>query len=306
MLQQTQASRVVDAFTRFIDRFPTVEALAAADEQDVLAAWSGLGYYRRARNLHAAARAIVEEHDGRVPAAPEALRTLPGVGRYTAGAVASIVFGARTPLVDANVRRVLMRIDGIDAAADDPGVDAAIWRRAEELVTVCDDPGALNEGLMELGALVCTPRSPRCGACPVRRSCRASRLADPGSIPRPKPAPARRLVHHAAVIVRDRRGRVLVEQRPPDGLWASMWQAPTIESADAPPSAAALQRAIGVASARRAGSFDHQTTHRLVRFWLFRGRLAAGRRPSRGRFVTAADAAALPMATPHRRILEEA
>jgi len=178
MLQQTQVARVIEKFTEFVGRFPTVEALARADEGGVLAVWSGLGYYRRARHLHRAAREIVARFEGRVPTTVEELMTLPGVGRYTAGAVASMVFGRAEPLVDGNVARVLVRIEGRECSAAE-GV-AWAWERAGELVRIAEapkgqsakrsllGPGVFNEGLMELGAVVCVPRGPRCGVCPVR------------------------------------------------------------------------------------------------------------------------------------------
>lgn len=165
MLQQTQVARVVERFGAFMRRFPTVAALAGADEADVIALWAGLGYYRRARHLHAAAKRIVHEHGGEVPRAAAALRALPGVGRYTAGAIASMAMGQRVPLVDGNVARVLMRLEA--RAGDVAQGQAWAWERAGELVSSSTSAGAFNEGLMELGATVCVPGRPRCEACPL-------------------------------------------------------------------------------------------------------------------------------------------
>src|SRR5688572_23843941 len=172
MLQQTQVATVIPYFNGFIARFPNLQSLAAADEQDVLRLWQGLGYYSRARNLQRAARTIVAEHDGRVPETAEALRTLSGVGRYTAGAVASIAFDCRAPIVDGNVARLLCRVDRIESDPRETDTAAQLWRRAEQILPRkrCGD---FNSALMELGATVCTPRSPQCLVCPVRDHCEA-------------------------------------------------------------------------------------------------------------------------------------
>lgn len=240
MLQQTQVSRVAGegpgtepgAFARFVARFPTPAALASADEAEVMALWAGLGYYRRARHLHAAARAIVERHGGRVPDDPAALRALPGVGRYTAGAIASIVFGRREPIVDGNVRRVLLRVAGNDADPASRDTETWAWAEAARFVAASARPGAFNEGLMELGATVClpAPASPRCEACPWARACRARALGLEDRIPRAKRPPRRGVLHLLVVVVRDGRGRLLLERRGPGGLWPGLWQPPTLES----------------------------------------------------------------------------
>jgi len=179
MLQQTQVSRVAERYVEFLRRFPTVRGLAEADEQEVLAAWQGLGYYRRARNLHAAARLIVAERGGRIPRTVDGLRQLPGVGRYTAGAIASIVYGAPAPIVDGNVQRVIARWDANDAPPADASTVAETWRRAEDLVGATARPGVLNEALMELGATVCTPVNPM----PRRRVVRGATGRAPGLHP---------------------------------------------------------------------------------------------------------------------------
>jgi len=269
MLQQTQVARVLEKFDPFISRFPTIHTLAAATEQQVLAMWSGLGYYRRARLLHAAARAIVAHHVGFVPRDTAVLRTLPGIGRYTAGAIASIVFDRPEPIVDGNVSRVLLRLHGHDAATNDPAAVAWTWDRAAELARAAASPATVNEGLMELGAVVCTPRSPRCSACPLSRPCIARREGRQDEIPRPKAALKRPPMSVESVVVRDRRGRVLLQKREESGMWASMWQAPTIEH-DGPPARAPdahrrLDAWLNLAGLRHVGAFMHPTSHRDVR-----------------------------------------
>jgi A/G-specific adenine glycosylase len=295
MLQQTQVSRVVEKFGPFLDRFDSVQALAAAPEGEVLAAWSGMGYYRRARNLQAAARAIVERHGGLVPGDVKALRALPGIGRYTAGAIASIVFGRAVATVDGNIARVLLRVEGRELEAA-KGVLWA-WTRAEQLMAAvagCDTdqrdccrarsrhiggrarrtaPGVLNEALMELGATVCTPRLPRCGECPLRGMCQAAAEARQERIPRPKVQRERPVLHCASVVLEDGRGRVLVEQRGERGMWAGLWQAPTLECGQRPARRADLERVMGLPRGvlAKVGAFSHATTHRDVRFVVWKG-----------------------------------
>lgn len=300
MLQQTQVSRVLEKFGVFVARFPTATALAEAPEAEVLAAWSGLGYYRRARLLHGAARAIADRHDGAVPRDVDELRGLPGIGRYTAGAIASIAFGLPEPIVDGNVARVLLRLEGRDAASDDRQAIARVWERAESLVRAADDPGTFNEGLMELGAVVCTPRGPSCDVCPLADRCAAYATGRTEDIPRPKARAKRRNLYCASAVVRDRRGRLLVEQRAEEGLWARMWQAPTLERDDRRPGVAELS-ALGLAGLRRAGSFVHQTTHRIVRFDVYEARV--GRAAAPGVWRTRRQIESLAISNAQRRIL---
>lgn len=312
MLQQTQVSRVLERFPRFMARFPDVRALAAADEHAVLAEWSGMGYYRRARNLHAAAKMIVEEFGGRVPREVESLRRLPGVGRYTAGAIASMAYNEAAPIVDGNVARVLLRIHGRDAASDDRKVQAWLWERAEALAAASDRPGVVNEALMELGATVCVPGPalPRCQACPLNASCAAKREGRQAEIPRPKARARQKNLYCGVVVARRSDGAILMEQRPGKGMWAGLWQAPTLESAERPVSAGEVAAAIGVRAGllRPESNFEHQTTHRRVLFCVWRAevdeRAAAG--ISRGLWMTAAKAAGLGLSNAQRRILADA
>ncbi len=228
MLQQTRVDAVRPYFARFLERFPTLRSLAEAPEADVLAAWSGLGYYRRARTLRQAARAIVADHDGVFPRERESLLALPGIGPYTAGAIASIAFDAREPLVDGNVARVLSRLFALDG--DPRSSDAQLWSLARELLPTESSCGDWNQALMELGALVCTPREPRCGTCPLRAECRALEEDRVDELPRPKPRPSAIAVDLVVIaVVAD--GRWLLERRPSSGRMADMWQLPTIEIA---------------------------------------------------------------------------
>ncbi len=293
MLQQTQVATVLPYFARFIAAFPTVGSLARASEQRVLRLWQGLGYYRRARLLHAAARAIVREHGGAIPASLDALLQLPGVGRYTAGAVASIAFGVRAPLVDGNVARVLSRwfcVKGDDAAE-------RLWRIADEMVPA-RSPGDFNQALMELGAMVCTPRAPRCEACPVQRWCRAFEAGRVDEYPSAKNRKRPRVVRQDVVAVRCN-GRWLVQQRDGEGMWAGMWQLPTRESSHGP-LRAWVERTAGtiVTPLRRIGQFNHATTHRTVRFVVWTCQANPMHSPA---WRTLAQVHRLPMGNPQRR-----
>jgi A/G-specific adenine glycosylase len=229
MLQQTQVATVIPYYRRFLERFPAISDLARASEQEVLRLWQGLGYYSRARNLQAAAKTVVAEHGGKLPQTVEALLKLPGVGRYTAGAVASIAFGTRAPIVDGNVARVLCRIDRIETDPRERETLQLLWRRAEEILPK-DRVGDFNSALMELGATVCTPRSPQCLICPVRAHCEAFAAGVQERIPAPRKAKPTPLLRRWTFCVERPGGEWLIEQRPSTGRWAGMWQFVTIEA----------------------------------------------------------------------------
>jgi A/G-specific adenine glycosylase len=298
MLQQTQVSRVLEKFEPFIARFPTLQDLAAASLDDVLAEWSGLGYYRRARHLHAAARMIVSQFDGTLPSRLSDLLRLPGVGRYTAGALASIVYNQPAPIVDGNVARVLLRIHAKQLPKDE-GL-AFSWEQAEHLAASTRDVAALNEGLMELGATVCTPANPRCDACPVASLCASRSRGLQNEIPAPAPRTQRLALHCSVLIVRDDRAGVLMEKRPASGLWAGMWQPPTLERVGARPTRAEIAAYFGAPSLKRLGSFIHRTTHRDITFVVYQAPAAddTGRR-----WVTPAQLAKLALGNAQRRAL---
>jgi len=300
MLQQTQVSRVAERFEQFIQRFPTVHDLAEADEQDVLTLWQGLGYYRRARHVHAAAQMIVEQFNGNVPSTVADLQRLPGVGRYTAGAIASMAYNQPTPIVDGNVYRVLARLHEHNQPASDRDALKWAWATAESLAAATDQPGRVNEALMELGATVCTPRAPRCDACPVSQFCRAHHNGRAESVPPAKTPTARRTVHHHAVVMR-RSDQVLIEKRPANGLWSNMWQVPTIES-DRRLSDAELRERLPMNVHRldEAGTFQHETTHRRIQFHVFEGRTRA----RRGVWQPLAELDQMPLSNAQRRVVE--
>jgi A/G-specific adenine glycosylase len=260
MLQQTRVETVRGYYERWLARFPTLQSLAAAPLDEVLKAWEGLGYYSRARNFHRAVREVTERYDGRVPDEPEAFRALPGVGRYTAGAVMSIAFARQEPIVDGNVRRVFARL------TDEPTpTDADLWRLAASLVPG-ERPGDLNQALMELGATVCTPRSPRCPACPVAEFC-AARAAGTQE-QRPARKAARPLPHEdVAVAVVEHQGRWLLVRRPVDARLGGMWEFPGTVRKPRESTAAAAVRGVrdGLGAEVRAGeaigTVEHAFSH---------------------------------------------
>lgn len=313
MLQQTQASRVIERFPKLIERFPTPRAMAEAGEDAVLAEWSGMGYYRRAKNLYAAARMIVEEFGGEVPRGAEALRGLPGVGRYTAGAVASIVFGEREAIVDGNVTRVLARLtlDRRDPKVKDEGrgLERDTWVRAGLLAEHSKDAGLTNEGLMELGATVClpSPRRPECERCPVAGHCAAREAGVAEEVPPSKRVVEKKVVYLTMALVEDGRGRVLVEQRGNSGLWAGMWQPIGVENIEGFLESEEAGEALGVEIVGEEARVSHATTHRDVRCLVYRGeaRRVGGRlvRPAGSVFLSRWEAGELALSSLHRSIL---
>jgi A/G-specific adenine glycosylase len=226
MLQQTRVDVATPYYLRWMASFPTVEALASADPEEVLRHWAGLGYYSRARNLHAGAKLVAASPEG-MPRTAEGLRALPGVGDYTAGAIASIAFGEAVPAVDGNVVRVLARLDAWPGAASSPALRAKVERAAAAFVAGVPPgaPGDWNQALMDLGATVCTPRNPRCAACPVAEHCKAFAAGRQDRIPAPKKAAAVAVEAHAFAVV-ERAGKVLLVRNPDRGLLAGLWSLP--------------------------------------------------------------------------------
>lgn len=232
MLQQTRVDTVRGYYGDFLRRFPTVTALAEADEQEVLQQWSGLGYYRRARLLHRGARFVVEELEGTLPPEPDALRAIPGIGEYTAGAISSIAFDRPSPLVDGNVARVLSRIERVEDPKEQLATAARHWRRVGGIL-LHGTPRVLTQSLMELGATVCTPKSPRCSACPVKDQCASHKAGCTDSIPAPRKKIEQPTESWLALAV-TWRGRLMLVRRPAEGLLADLWCLPLV-SATTPP-----------------------------------------------------------------------
>ncbi len=225
MLQQTQVATVVPYYERFMAHFPDVRALAGAELEEVLGLWSGLGYYSRARNLHKAARTIATEFDGRFPETVEAVTALPGIGRSTAGAILALALGRRHPILDGNVKRVLARHRLVEGWPGQSAVERQLWADADAFT-----PEArladYTQAIMDLGATVCTPRNPACERCPVQGDCGAAREGRQEELPTPKPRKRLPERHTAMLVIVDGRGRVLLQRRPPAGIWGGLWSLP--------------------------------------------------------------------------------
>lgn len=262
MLQQTQVATVLEYYTRFLARFPDVRQLAAAAQDEVLALWSGLGYYSRARNLHRCAQIVVHQHGGEFPRTVDELAALPGIGRSTAGAIAAFCFGVRAPILDANVRRVLTRVLGFGADLAEAKNERALWQQAEALLPRQDLSHAMpryTQGLMDLGAGICLPRNPNCLLCPLQEACVARRDGNPLDYP----VRTRKLKRSAQawwlLLRQDGAGRLWLERRPPIGIWAGLYCPPVYDSR------AALDEALQLhasCDARDLPAFTHVLTHR--------------------------------------------
>ena len=292
MLQQTRTETVRGYWQRFLERFPTVQALAAADEEDVLKMWEGLGYYSRARNLHACAKAVCALHGGLFPQTAAALKALPGIGDYTAGAVASIVFGERTSAVDGNVERVVARLCGIRENVGVPSVRRALRAQAEALVPA-DRPGDWNQAMMELGARVCLPGAPKCEACPLCAFCDAYAAGDAAALlVKTKKAPQK--VERRAVGIALCRGRALVLRRE-EGLLRGLWTFPCPKGGAEALLAHLAENGVNARIVRETGHVRHVFTHRVWEMELYLLAADGASCPPGWRWADASELAALPM-----------
>jgi A/G-specific adenine glycosylase len=310
MLQQTQSAVVAPYFERFLKAFPTLADLAQADEQEVLRLWEGLGYYRRARDLHASARRLLAEQEGRFPDDPEVIGQLPGFGQYTCNAVLSQAFDRRLPILEANSQRVLSRLFG---RREDPRQGPArrwLWQAAEALLPT-QHVGHFNQALMELGALICTPTGPRCGECPLAKRCQAYQLGQQEAIPVRSAGPAVTEVQEAAVVVR-RDDKVLLVQRPTTGRWANLWEFPHGPLLDGETHDFAALRLLAELTGLQAQlgpelqTIRHGITRYRITLVCFEAEYAAGTFRSdfyqSGLWLSPADLARYPVSAPQRRL----
>jgi A/G-specific adenine glycosylase len=312
MLQQTQVATVIPFFKRFLEAFPTLAHLASAPEQAVLKHWEGLGYYRRARNLHRAAQQILGIHRGQIPNDAALLSQLPGIGRYTMGAILSQAFDRRLPILEANSRRVLCRLF---ARSEDPRQNplrAWLWDAAEALLPTRGS-GEFNQALMELGALVCTPVAPSCSHCPVRKFCKGRKLGLQKEIPRRKSAPRPLAVQETAVVVR-RGKKVLLVQRPGQGRWAGLWEfphGPIVEGATNEQAAVLMVReltSIKINLGREILTQRHAVTHHRITLVCFLASYDNGMFSSsfyaKARWLYPAQLTDFPVSAPQRRLAQ--
>ena len=313
MLQQTRVDQMAPYFERFMSRFPSVKALATAPETDVLKAWEGLGYYSRARNLHRAARQLVDEEGGRLPRDHDALLSLPGIGEYTAAAISSIAFDAAHPVLDGNVTRVLCRLLHV---VESPRTSAARTDliAAGERLLARRRPGDFNQALMELGARVCTPTRPGCADCPVVAFCRAhAELDDPGQLP-VKTAKAKRPHYHVTAGMIWKRGRLLIAQRPADGMLGGLWEFPGGKLEEGESLERCLQREIEeeldfeITVGEHLAQVDHGYSHFSITLHAFEARYLAGRPRALGcadlKWIRPSQLDDYPMPRADRRVLE--
>ena len=289
MLQQTQITTVLDRgyYHRWLARFPDIPTLASANEADVLSAWEGLGYYRRARNLQKLAQIILQDHAGIFPNDPVTIRSLPGIGPYTAGAVSSFAFGLNEPIVDGNVARVLSRIDNDPTPIDSTLGNKRLWDRAKELVTSTDDPRAFNSALMELGQSLCKPTKPACPDCPIKDYCQAS---DPESLPIKSVRTEITAVTERVIFIRQ--GNSILLEQETGKRRTGLWKLPALPDSlfDKPP-AVLLKSSYGI-------------TRYKVTLWVHDGTATAESQwPSNHRFIPQADLNEHPMPSPYRKAL---
>ena len=308
MLQQTQVATVIPYYRRFLRQFPTLRSLAQAPEQDVLKAWEGLGYYARARNLHRAAGIVLSEHGGRTPRTPEAFGALPGVGPYVAAAVMSIGAGHAIPAVDGNVLRVLCRRLGIGSDMRSKATRKKVERFLSDQIPA-ESPGAFNEAMMELGATVCVPRSPRCGSCPLSPDCVARQRGQTARLPRRAAARTIPLWHvSAAVILRG--GRMFIQRRPSHGLLGGMWEFPGGKQHEGESPEEALHREcreeldVSLKDLSRLATVRHAYSHFRIVMTVFVCRIASGRihTPLAYRWITPNDLDRYPFPAADRQL----
>lgn len=306
MLQQTQVVTVIGYYQRFLQRFPTIRDLAAADENEVLRLWEGLGYYRRARQLHAAAKKILAEHHGVYPETFAEVLALPGIGRYTAGAILSIGRDARLPILEANTIRVLSRLFAYEGDVYSTTGQKALWHYAEELLPA-QEVGLFNQSLMELGALVCTPREPACLLCPVSSLCPTRERGLQAKIPSPKKKTQYEEVTEAAVVIRRRDGALLVRRCQPNERWAGLWDYPRVAAPEGSEVASAVAALIGapVELGERISTLKHGVTRYRITLEVYRAtsklKLSQTQHESM-RWVTNAELEALPLSVTGRKI----
>lgn len=312
MLQQTQVATVLPYYRRFLRAFPTIKTLAAATVEEVLKLWEGLGYYARARHLHQAAQIIVRDYGGRIPAEEDALRALPGVGPYTAAALRSIAFGQPVAAVDGNVIRIMARVFWLETQENPTALEKRVRVLAQEAIPP-DRPGDFNQALMDLGALVCTPRQPRCPLCPLQDCCQAWKRGQPEGLPQRRRSAPQNIAAAAGVIWRQ--GRVLLAQCPLEGIWGGLWELPHCELPEEQNAAFALQEYLKQAFRLKVRLHSCSLTHTYsvanrrfrVSVWEGfgeQGRLQSCRHPGANWF-SPAELQRLALPAPHRRILQK-
>lgn len=308
MLQQTRVDTVIPYFERFMEQFPTVEALANAEEERVLKAWEGLGYYSRARNLHSAVKEVSEQYEGIVPNRPKEILSLKGVGPYTAGAIASIAFGLPEPAVDGNVMRVLSRILLIEDDIAKPQT-RKIFEEAVRVLISDENPSYFNQGLMELGATICTPRNPSCMLCPVQNHCAAFDEGLESELPVKKKKIKKRVVPVAVALLQNEKGETIIEKRPEKGLLANLWQFPNMEPGNDQVSPINQLKTyleerypIQVDLNEHLLDFQHIFSHLTWKIAVYSGTFKVNQEIKEGKIVDSDQLDTYPLPVPHQKV----
>ncbi len=308
MLQQTKVETVIPYYERFIEKYPSLEALASAEEEELLKQWEGLGYYSRARNLQAGVREVVEAYNSQVPTSREEISKLKGVGPYTAGAVLSIAYGIPEHAVDGNVMRVLSRILLIEEDIAKPKTKKTFERAVMELIDK-EDPSSFNQGLMELGAVICTPTKPKCLLCPVREYCTAYFEGKQGDLPIKTSNKKTKLHYMKSMIIKRDDEKILLEQRPNKGLLSNMWQFPMVElptTSHTIEEVMEYEYGVEIKKGKEINAFKHVFSHLTWEMESFEGSLIQEKMlPSSCKWFTMEEIEALPMPVPILKIFNE-
>jgi A/G-specific adenine glycosylase len=306
MLQQTQVSTVIPYYHKFLRVFPTVRRLAKADLSKVLSIWEGLGYYSRARNLHKASRVILDQYNGKIPDTPNDLLSLPGIGRYTAGAILSIAYDQEAPILDGNAKRVLSRLFAVSGNPADSKTEKLLWQISESLVPQ-GHASSFNQALMDLGATICTPKDPQCARCPLRRVCKGYESGNPGRFPSRGVKRAIPSIEAVSAVIR-KDGQVLLRQRPAKGLLGGLWEFPDWRVDHREDSELKLLRfiknelGIRIKTKEFLGSFKHTYSHFKLTLHVYLCQAAGSKNV--GTWVPLRNLRLFPMSRLHRRIAQ--
>jgi A/G-specific adenine glycosylase len=314
MLQQTTVATVRGYFERFLERFPTISDLASAREEEVLHLWQGLGYYRRARHLHRAAQIIVRDFGGQFPTDPDEIRALPGLGKYTANAIACFALNQPLPIIEANTRRLWTRLTAAAGNPAKPPLETSLWQLAQDVLPKREFAD-FNQGVMDLGSMICTPKSPACDKCPLAAFCVAHQTSTEDQFPQLAPRRAFVDVEHVTVLLWDKeKNQLLVTQRPDDGPWAGLWEFPRVEKMGDEEYASAASRALksftdqsfrihSVVMTLRHGIMHYKVTLTCFEAELLQSIPSKATKPSGIRWVSPKDLLTLPFSSPQRRII---
>lgn len=310
MLQQTKVDTVIPYFYHFTEKYPTPQKLAQAEEQEVLKAWEGLGYYSRARNLHTAVKEVVAKYDGQVPSDEKHLGKLKGIGPYTKGAILSIAFDQPVPAVDGNVMRVFSRVLHIEEDIAQAKTKKLFEKVVGEVISK-EDPSSFNQGLMELGALVCTPKKPQCSLCPVNEHCQAFALGAEEKLPIKSKAKKQKRVSYVALLIQDEQGRIVIEKRADNGLLANLWQFPMVPIKEVGfthlESYVYREHGIPIQLQQKQGNLRHVFSHLIWEIDIYQASIISGEKFQKNKqlkLVSKQELEQYPFPVPHQKMMK--